>query len=494
MINFRNKPKFKLAIPYIIQYNETDYEFIKRLASQFGEWFYFDGDRFVFGEHQKGKKSELRLKENLLRIELNLNIVPIPDPIQMYNYNETQPYKKDKVNYPNIDSEDAIKTLNKSNQLFNSQHKKAYHSISELQAESQQVLDHYGDSIAGKGANDLANITGISDAFGISVGSSVKWLDRNMIEEVNRGEYVVIEANHTVNKNGDYRVNFKGVPVGNEFPPNDHEVKIPKATPEIGTVIDNHDDKGLGRVRVQFHWMDGDQTTLWIRLSAAGAGAGRGFYFVPEVGDEVIVGYEHGNPDMPFVMGTTYNAHTTPGSKSSAGNDIKGLMTRTGHTIELNDSSSPGITIKDSGGNCINIDCNSNTVTITSLGNLNLVAGADMNLMAKGNISIDAKKNVRVGAAENSVEVQAMQDINLKATKNIQLKATENIRLEAVQKLNMRGDAKAAIRSAANVVIDGGANTHVSAKDKVYVKGNKVDVHAASTLEIMGSDVEINKG
>ena len=85
-------------------------------------------------------------------------------------------------------------------------------------------------------------------------------------------------------------------------------------------------------------------------------GSGRGFYFIPEKGEEVLVGFEGMNPEKPYVIGGGYNTAAKSGFADS-GNNIKAIRTRSGHTIELNDTEGGEmITINDKEGNSIHIN------------------------------------------------------------------------------------------------------------------------------------------
>jgi type VI secretion system secreted protein VgrG len=80
-----------------------------------------------------------------------------------------------------------------------------------------------------------------------------------------------------------------------------------KAETQPAKVTDNNDPDGLGRVQVSFYWAGGNIKSDWIRLIQPHARAGKGFYFVPEIGEEVLVGFEGGNAERPYVMGTNFN-------------------------------------------------------------------------------------------------------------------------------------------------------------------------------------------
>src|SRR5690606_21343759 len=97
-----------------------------------------------------------------------------------------------------------------------------------------------------------------------------------------------------------YQNNFECIPAEATFPPPNPNINA--VIPEMQTAIvtDNKDPEGLGRIKVKLPWQNGEETP-WIRITNQYAGRERGFYFIPEVDDEVLVGFEHGNINHPYV-------------------------------------------------------------------------------------------------------------------------------------------------------------------------------------------------
>jgi uncharacterized protein involved in type VI secretion and phage assembly len=107
----------------------------------------------------------------------------------------------------------------------------------------------------------------------------------------------------------------------------------------VGLVVDVQDPDGQGRVRVRLPWVTGDDagTAAWARLATMMAGAGRGSWFVPDVGDEVLVAFEAGDPARPFVVGSLWNGNDRPPETMGPDNAIRTIRTRSGVTIRLSD-------------------------------------------------------------------------------------------------------------------------------------------------------------
>jgi uncharacterized protein involved in type VI secretion and phage assembly len=106
-------------------------------------------------------------------------------------------------------------------------------------------------------------------------------------------------------------------------------------------VVNIDDPQRQGQVQVQYYWQEQGQTT-WIRHLTPYAGADRGLFFRPEVGDEVLVAFEEGDPERPAILGSAWNmSDAIPNEDFWGGethnNDVKRIVTKSGHRISLID-------------------------------------------------------------------------------------------------------------------------------------------------------------
>ncbi len=171
----------------------------------------------------------------------------------------------------------------------------------------------------------------------------------------------------------------------------------------VGLVTNNKDAERGGRVKVKFPWLADDESH-WARLATPMTGDGRGFYFLPEVGDEVLVAFEHGDVNFPYVIGSVWNGRDKPPKDASVVVGPTGkvnqriIKSRLGHTITLDDSDdSPSISIVDkSGQNRITLDSQSNKLTIS----------------VQGDVAIEAQSGVTVKGATVSIEATGALKIN----------------------------------------------------------------------------------
>jgi uncharacterized protein involved in type VI secretion and phage assembly len=158
----------------------------------------------------------------------------------------------------------------------------------------------------------------------------------------------------------------------------------------IGIVTNNKDPNLLGRVKLKFPWRDSSEESGWARVATLMTGNDRGTYFLPEVGDEVLVSFDHGDITQPYVIGALWNGKDKPPEKNADGKNntrmIKSrsghkiifsdeqqlekvaIQTKSGHQIVLDDSAGrEKIEIKDkTGSNSILIDSVQNSISISS--------------------------------------------------------------------------------------------------------------------------------
>ncbi len=190
----------------------------------------------------------------------------------------------------------------------------------------------------------------------------------------------------------------------------------------VGLVTNNQDPDGMGRVKVRFPWLSDEDESYWARIAVPMAGKERGTYFLPEVDDEVLVAFEHGDVRFPYVVGALWNGKDAPPAKNDDGkNNIRVIKSRSGHVIRLNDEDGKEkIEIIDkTEKNSIIFDTAKNTITITTDKDITLSA-------PNGTIKLEAKKIETKSSADTKIEAGAGMDVKASATMNIK-GATVNI-------------------------------------------------------------------
>ena len=176
-----------------------------------------------------------------------------------------------------------------------------------------------------------------------------------------------------------------------------------------GVVTDNQDPEGMGRVKIKYPWLTEDHTSYWARIATPMAGAGRGIHFLPEVDDEVLVAFEHGDIRRPHVIGSTWNGKDQPvehNNKSVGGGKVnrRQIRSRVGHTLLLDDTGGKGgVHISTAGGHFIHIDDagskaqisdkNGNKITLDAGSNsITIECAGDFTVKAQGTVRIEGKE------------------------------------------------------------------------------------------------------
>ncbi|MEU4689790.1 phage baseplate assembly protein V [Actinoplanes sp. NPDC023714] len=119
------------------------------------------------------------------------------------------------------------------------------------------------------------------------------------------------------------------------------------------------------RVRVRLPWFDDGELSDWCRCVHVLAGNGYGATWTPEVGDEVLVGFVHGDMRVPVVFGGLYNGADKPRSPRTAGRNRKTLRTKAGHEVALDDSpGSEAVEVRTAAGHRLLLDDTANRITL----------------------------------------------------------------------------------------------------------------------------------
>ncbi len=177
----------------------------------------------------------------------------------------------------------------------------------------------------------------------------------------------------------------------------------------IGVVTNNNDPDGIGRVKVRFPTLTDNEESWWARVAAVGAGADRGLSVLFEVGDEVLVAFEHGDVRRPIVLGGLWSRRHKP-HRGGSQTDPEGVASRvwrsrTGHIVEMYDSSDPAgsyvaITLADGrtrlrlGEDRVTLESPTD-ISITSRGNISLEATGDLTLEG-ANVAVKADNAVKI--------------------------------------------------------------------------------------------------
>lgn len=323
------------ALNYV-QYAETDFSFLHRVADDHGAWMRpSEKGLEVFDSFQTGSTLQWRAEEGLTSFRLRGQRVNPAFSGSHYDHHAMQSNTFEKVS--------------KAPQMYGG----AEHLTSAVQSASQKLpagfepqrgramtLDNYNDQLGAESERALGSAvagSGASRDQTLMAGNTVT-IDGMMD---GKGTYGLTRVVHQWTRQG-YSNEFACTPWKNY-----RNAVAPAARTWAGIVparvVDHNDPKKMGRVKVQFFWQE-DGSTHWARATSPHAGPDRGFMFMPEVGDEVAVAFEDGDPERPVILGSLWNgAQQAPRYDFRGGdvapNDVKRLVTKSGNRLHLSDQS-----------------------------------------------------------------------------------------------------------------------------------------------------------
>jgi uncharacterized protein involved in type VI secretion and phage assembly len=244
-------------------------------------------------------------------------------------------------------------------------------------------------------------------------------------------------------------------------------------------VIDNADPQGQGRIKVKFKWeCQTNDVTEWLRVITPDAGSSdkvsknRGFAFVPEKGDQVVIAFEEGNIARPIVLGSVY--HGKIGSGGGDTNKTKSLTTRSGNTIIMDDSNG-SINVKDPSGNVLTMHGNGE-VTLDAP-NKFTINTTDFIVNASNSIAINAQPGEQ-GGGEGTIAISAKKTIAATAdTEGITLDATTmGVAITGKTDVNIESTtAAASFKGSTETKIDG-ADVKMSGTATIRINSNDTDI------------------
>lgn len=374
-----------LVFPCIIQYNETDYEFIARLAKRFGAFFYYD---------QKGADKALYFgKIPSTATPLDLNNSPLVSSIN-YELEAGNPNFRYVAHHDVMGAElasevpdfaDLNSNLLMEKSVAGSEPKRASYALftddpNRLpNGPTNDTLKNYSAAMLRSMSGNMAKCSFVSYRLDLPVGSVVK-VDRN-------GPMVVTSSTIHWDSDGSMSNNITAMVLpdkdnlsnDNIFAPYMDINAYPRSSAQRAIVVDNVDPLKMGRVLVRFAWQDVGKDNYpvplddsnaddhlkarkqfpWVRIAQPYGGNNKGCFILPEIGEEVMVGFENDNMEKPFIIGSLFHDSATAAKKqmpdeawvetrgalvpngqqpTNLDNEVKAFRTRKGHTIEFHDT------------------------------------------------------------------------------------------------------------------------------------------------------------
>jgi phage protein D/phage baseplate assembly protein gpV len=418
---------------YVLQNNQTNMEFLLTRAERIGYQVYVKDETLYFKKgtaNHQGQGPELEWKKNLKSFRPRLAATHQADQFVVRGWDaKAKKAITSQVTPSNNGRQGGVQQTGgaMAQQAFGGSAQaivvdQPVSTADEAKAMAQAICDEVsGDFVQAEGtcvgdsslrAGQVVRIKGVGTRFS--------------------GNYFVTAATH-VYKNGVYETHFS---MTGRRPDTLGELLAPKDGDGDGLVkgvvtamVTNlNDPDNLGRVKVKYPWLDDSVESDWVRIATPMAGAQRGFYYLPEVNDEVLIAFEHGDPHRPYIVGALWSntdKPPKPNSEVCGGGKVNKriLKSRSGHIITLNDTDGQEeISIIDKTG----------------------------------------KNQIVIKSPDNSMQIKVQGDLTIEAQGKITIKGAKGVDVISQAQLKLSGQSGAELSSPAQTVVKGSAMVNVS--------------------------------
>lgn len=454
------------------QENESHYSFLNRLAGMIGYEFFVSVDTLYFRIPYVDSDSPittLKWGKSLKSFSPDFDLAEQACAVVTRGYDET--LKKvvtgsaSNVTTPGIDSKKIMKAMKSlfTRDFTDYEYNASIDSLSEAdRVATNKMKDRFMKLLSGRG-----------ECIGLPELSPGRFIKIDGLGSQLNSTYYITSVAHTISEAG-YSTQFE-VGKGNEglFGTISNGIKkmnkagnsgmggegsINKSGVSVGTVISNDDPMALGRVKVAYSMReetdDNKDDSGWARVAAPYAGAEKGAYFIPDIGDEVLVAFGEGSLECPYIIGSLWNKEDKPPAydsknykhviKSKLGHTIMiddtpdtsniSIKTPKGHAIEIQDTDKIAkITIKDETGlNAVEIDGTKKTVTVLGDKKAEIKSkdcqisldSEGKSVKISGPLKVEIESSTQVDIKGKMINIEAEQLLNLKSGSALMIKGT----------------------------------------------------------------------
>lgn len=465
--NYKIHTTKRQMLPYSCQYNETAYNYLVRTAEAYGMPFFYDGEVLHFGA--------------IPRMEAPISLVYGRDVDQIKVEVSAQHVNRELYSYNSLNHAYLNVTSETHLQLNGTLAKHAYER-------SQRVFTAPSVQVTPTNAPTNLAVTQAQQAligrvgmrvFTVSGTTAVPFLYPGCVVELSMfhteereshffTKLMITQIVHDVDALGTYKGRFEAVDAETGYMLPTASQK-PIVDQQIATVVNNADPQQKGRVQVQFDWQQTDLNTDFIRVVAPDAGSStavetnRGFVAIPEVGDQVLVGFINQHPDHPIVLGGLFHGKNSGGGGKN--NNLKSWSTKSGHRIALDDEG--GIQITDKNNNLIQLD-------------------------GVGEISVKSTKSIVLQTGKSSLVLNEDGTISLQGIA-LNLKGETISNLANKKLTEQSGNATLLLDAEENEATLSAKSTTISGAGTATLNGGlEAKVSAGGTAAIEGAIVKLN--
>ena len=435
---------------HLYQDNQSDLAFLMQRAWRIGyECFVDDGKLYFRKPPGSGTTATLSWGEDLLSFFPSMTLAEQVDSVEVKGWDPKAlkailgKAQKGTLYPKNGDSKDGAKWAG----TFGT----GKHTLVDIPVVSQAEADKIAE----------ARLNELSGAFVSADGTAIRRPDIKAgqfvkLEDLGTrmsGTYMVTRATHIFTQEGLItKFAVSGTRTGLMAEQMAHQEPVKRWPGVVTAVVTNTDDPDdWGRIKVKYPWMTEDAESFWARLSGPGAGPTAGFIAIPEVGDEVVIAFEHGDINYPVIIGGLWNGkHAIPTATAGAATGEKPLIRSwqsiKGHTIDMYDNADQKIETKTIGGHLFIMDDTNKKVEIKTSGG--------------HKITLDDDGRKIIVESVGDLEIKSPTNIKIEATGNIDLKATADVKIGGLN-VNVNADIAATVKGSASAEVSASGNTTI---------------------------------
>lgn len=476
---------------WVIQDNQTNWEFLRERASRCGCRLYLEGEKtlcFQKVDDSASSSAELTWGDNLRSFRPRTSASPQVDEVVVRGWN---PKTKQAIVGRSTSAKGLPKISGKNgSQLAKEAYGAAKMMIVDYPIQSQQEAQAMANSIFDTiGGNYL-------EAEGLCYGQTnilpgVHVEIKNIGQRFS-GKYYVTATTHVYSPAEGYSTLFSVTgKQANTLLSLVEEVPAITRSPQGGTIVigivtDNNDPDKMGRVKVKYPWLTEDHVSDWARTASQMAGDKRGMFNLPEINDEVLVAFEQGDIHRPIIIGMLWNGKDTfptvegrPMLGSGQEVNRRGYYTRIGHKLIFDDTDGKGdITIKTSNDHLAILDDANKKIEITTKDKHRIT-------MDDGNkvITVVTKSGHKVELNDSSDRITVTDKTGgnkmtiSSGDNSIKLECRGNFTVDAMGKVSIEGKAGVDVKTPAMMNLEGTGMATLKSSGILTVQGSLVKIN-----------------
>ena len=473
-------PEWKADIDFAIQYRETDWQFLQRICRQYRERFYYTGLDLAIGPHPEFPVVELTYDMELRTFDICSRLLP--------NEFSTYHYRREDHTTLRSDSPGEVEgagfylqQLKKPSDRLTRQRKPNVPEEAFV-PDMGSLIEQNNRRKVSTGAQMLY-IKGEAKTCDVRIGRLVHIGMPKTAGGTDMGLYRVYKTIHELDEVGKYKCLFEGYPADLKYLPTP-EIPIPVINPIECEVWRNEDPLGIGRIQIKFPF-DERPCSMWIPCMSISAGGNelglgpvdRGVTMIPEVSDSVLISFlDASQLSRPIVIGSMFHGLNSASRGGNIKNNLKTILTRTGHLIEFNDAKAAwGITIKDKNENIIHLDTNGKSILISAPEKISILSkdieinakrqlvinsdkdtiqtvGTHFSMMVRDDAAISYGKNL-TATVNNNMKLTTKKDMAVMVVGKYTKAVSKNIKISSSDIVEMLSQGDMKLKSASNVYI-----------------------------------------